>query len=69
MSYELHITHDLRVDYMLWNHNKIVDKEIGFFRKWSLESPPMLKYTHFAIIAIKCSKKLYFMNKKEDNTA
>ena len=47
MSYEFLITHDLRVDYMLWNHNKIVDKEIGLFRKWSTVITPYAKIHTF----------------------
>lgn len=51
MSYELHIAHDLEVDNMLLNHNKIVDKDIGLFRERSLRTSPMLTYTHFVIRA------------------
>ena len=39
MSYELHIAHDMGVDHMLWNRNKIVDKKIGFFRERSVKHP------------------------------
>ena len=56
MSYELQIAHDLRVDYMLCNHNKIVDKEFGLFREWSLKPSPMLNNARFVIMALNCSK-------------
>ena len=32
MLYEFHIAPDLRVDNILLNHNKIVDKEFGLFK-------------------------------------
>jgi hypothetical protein len=47
MSYELHIAHDLGVDYNPSNHNKIVDKEVDIFREMLLNMFPMLTYTHF----------------------
>ena len=54
MSYELHIAHDLGADNILLNHNKIVDKEIGLFREWSLKTLYMLNYTHFVIRTLNC---------------
>ena len=50
MLYEFHIAPDLRVDNILLNHNKIVDKNVGLFREWSLKTPPMLNYTSFVIM-------------------
>ena len=67
MLYELHIANDLRDDYMLCNHNKIVDKEFGLFREWSMETPPMLNYSRFLIMALKCSKMSFLSITQKQN--
>ena len=69
MSYELHIAHDLRGDYMLCNHNKIVDKEFGLFREWSLKTPHMLNYTLFIIMDLNCSKMSILSITQKQNVA
>ena len=69
MSYELQISHDLRVDHILCNRIKIVDKEFGLFREWSLETPHMLNYTRFTIMALNCSKMSFLSITQKQNVA